>query len=184
VKTTAGTELQDRFMALFEQHRKIIFKVAGMYCWRAEDRLDLEQEITAQLWRSFPRFDSTRVFSTWMYRLALNVAISYVRVAGNQARRFVSLEDHGLDAIDPACRPGDLDEHEHDDRVRALNGFIAGLDGLNRALLLLYLDEQSYREIAEVLGISETNVATKINRLKARMRNTIGHGKGNHDGTR
>ena len=180
----ADEGLQDRFMVLLERHQKIVFKVAGMYCWRPDDRRDLEQEITAQLWRSFPSYDSTRVFSTWMYRIALNVAISYVRHAGIHARRFVSLEAQDVDPIDPHAGPDQADEREHDERVRALNGFIAGLDGLNRALLLLCLEEHRYRDIAEVLGISETNVATKVSRLKDRMRKTMGPGKGALHGTR
>jgi RNA polymerase sigma-70 factor, ECF subfamily len=149
--------LQEQFIALLDEHERIVFKVAALYCRNAEDRRDLEQEITAQLWRAFPRYDTSRSFSTWAYRIALNVAISYSRRAG--VRQTVEL------VHEPAAR-----RPERDDRIEALERFMSQLDELNRALLLLYLDEQSYREIAEVLGISETNVATKINRLKDRIR--------------
>jgi RNA polymerase sigma factor (sigma-70 family) len=149
--------LQKQFLALLEEHARIVLKVASSYCRNAEDRRDLIQEITAQLWRAFPRYDESRSFSTWAYRIALNVAISYARRAG--VRQTVAL------AHEPAAeRP------ERDDRIEALERFMAQLDELNRALLLLYLDEHSYREIAEILGITETNVATKINRLKDRIR--------------
>ena len=168
----AGTmtmdSLQERFAALLERHRKIVFKVANMYCRNPEDRRDLAQEIGTQLWRSFPGYDATRSFSTWMYRIALNVGISFARQAGHRERHSVSIDDSAIDAIDENATLSEPDE-----RVRALHRFIDQLDVLNRALMLLYLDDRSYREIAEVLGISETNVATKINRLKQRIRTGI-----------
>ncbi len=161
-------EQQDRFQTLIESHRKIVFKVAGMYCRQAEDRRDLAQEISIQLWKAFPRYDESRPFSTWMYRIALNVAISYARRAGHWERHFVPLYEGVAEPADHG-----VPVPEHDERVRALHHFIAQLDELNRALLLLYLEERSYRDIAEILGISETNVATKINRLKQRIRKGI-----------
>jgi RNA polymerase sigma-70 factor (ECF subfamily) len=77
--TSTLAPLDARFAALLDQHRGIVFKVANSYCRNPEDRQDLAQDIAAQLWRAFPRYDATRSFSTWMYRIALNVAISYKR---------------------------------------------------------------------------------------------------------
>jgi RNA polymerase sigma factor (sigma-70 family) len=161
---------RDRFQALLAQHEKIVFKVANMYCRNAEDRRDLAQEICVQAWRSFGSYDATRSFSTWMYRIALNVAISFARQAGRRARHAAPFEYDPLDedALDVADDSATL--REPDERVRALHAFIDQLDALNRALMLLYLEDRSYREIAEVLGITATNVATKINRLKQRIR--------------
>jgi RNA polymerase sigma-70 factor (ECF subfamily) len=156
---------QDRFEALLERHRNIVFKAANMYCRNQEDRRDLAQEISVQLWKAFPRYDEGRPFSTWMYRIALNVAISYARRAGYRDRHAVPLDES---VAEPADRSAPAPED--DERVLALRRFIAQLDELNRALLLLYLEERSHRDIAEILGISETNVATKINRLKQRIR--------------
>lgn len=126
------------------------------------------QEIAVQLWRAFPAYDAARPFSTWMYRIALNVAISFVRRAGRD--RAVLVDGAALEsvAVDEADEP--------DERVRVLRRLIAELDDLNRALVLLYLDERSYREIGEILGISETNVATKLNRIKERIRSEASHG--------
>ena len=151
------------FQELLERHRKIVFKVASTYARHADDRADLAQEIVAQCWRAYPNYDPARPFSTWMYRIALNVAISFVRGAAHRDRHSVALDESLHDVADDA-------EPEADERVRALYRFIDQLDGLNRALLLLYLEERSYREIADILGISETNVATKISRLKQRIR--------------
>lgn len=158
---------QTRFEALLARHRGIVFKVANTYCRDAEDRRDLVQEICAQLWSAYPRFDEARSFSTWMYRVALNVAISHSRSASLRGRYLAS-----LDPITLAETP-DQAAHEPDDRVRELYSVIGQLDDLNRALLLLYLEGRAYREISEVLGISETNVATKLNRLKQRLRNEM-----------
>jgi RNA polymerase sigma factor (sigma-70 family) len=159
---------RDRFQALLAQHEKIVFKVANMYCRNAEDKRDLAQEICVQAWRSFSSYDATRSFSTWMYRIALNVAISFARSAGLRERHAVPLDEGALDVADDSAAIGEPDE-----RVRALHSFIDQLDVLSRALMLLYLEDRSYREIAEVLGITETNVATKINRLKQRIRSGI-----------
>ena len=158
------TAHQRQFEALLQAHRGIVFKVASVYARGREDRNDLAQEIAVQLWRSFASFDAARArFSTWMYRVALNVAISHVR----QAARDERLEP--LDAGHLEL-PGETDVAQPDERLAALYAFIGQLDPLNRALILLYLEDRSYADIAQVLGISETNVATKIGRIKQRLR--------------
>jgi RNA polymerase sigma factor (sigma-70 family) len=170
---TIAMDAADRsrqFHELLERHRKIVFKVANTYSRQPEDRADLTQEIAAQLWRAFPAYDGQRPFSTWMYRIALNVAISFVRNGSRRDRHTVPLDQELHDVA------GAVDvEPEVDERVRALQRFIGNLDPLNRALLLLYLDDKSHRDIAEILGITETNVATKIGRLKQRIRTDMGN---------
>lgn len=157
---------QQRFDALWREHQGIVLKVAGMYARGAEDRRDLAQEIGAQAWRSFGRYDQRRAkFSTWMYRVALNVAISHARrQPWSEADRTEPLDAHHLDTIGGEAAP------ERDERLDALHAFIDRLGVLDRALILLYLEDRGYAEIADVLGISETNVATKINRIKHRLR--------------
>ena len=165
--TTASRH--EQFESLLERHRGIVLKVANTYCRHAEDRRDLAQEIAAQAWKAFAAWDSIRPFSTWLYRIALNVAISFVRSTRHPARQAMALDEL-------ASEPAHSDDatHEADDAMRVLYHVIEHFDPLNRALLLLYLDDKSQREIAEILGISETNVATKIGRLKQRIRNDIG----------
>jgi RNA polymerase sigma factor (sigma-70 family) len=165
--TTMTSDTRQQFGDLLERHRRIVFKVANTYAWHQDDRADLAQEIAAQLWRAFPGYDPARSFPTWMYRVALNVAISFVRSDSRLQRHAVPLDE---DLHDVAAGGSD---HEADQQVRALHRFIAQLDPLNRALLLLYLEERSAREIGEILGISESNVTTKIGRLKQRIRNDI-----------
>ena len=152
------------FDALLQRHRGIVLKIAGSYARGAEDRADLAQEIAVQLWRAWPGYDPARSFSTWMYRIALNTAISFLRGQA-QADRSVPLDVHA----DTLAGGAAFDPETHE-RLRLLQRFMATLGPLDRALLLLYLEERSGREIAEVLGIGESNVTTRIGRIKQRLR--------------
>ncbi len=162
----ATSELQERFAALIDEHKRILFKVCNSYCREGEERDDLAQEIIVQLWRSFPTYDQRLRFSTWMYRVALNVAISFHRRERTRRGHVVTSDEHVLEAID--------ETESQPEEVALLYQFIEALDPLSKALMLLYLDGNSYQEIAEVLGISETNVATKISRLKKTMKQELG----------
>jgi RNA polymerase sigma-70 factor (ECF subfamily) len=156
---------ETEFLALIECHRGIVRKVAMSYSRNAADRHDVEQEIIAQLWKSWPAFDGQRPFATWMYRVALNVAISIARTQRWQEPEPALLDEAAADL------PGhDEVSPEQRQNVHELMAFIGGLDELNRALILLYLEDLSYREIADIVGISETNVATKIHRAKQSLR--------------
>jgi len=151
------------FSALLEGNRRLIYKVANTYGRGHADVEDLAQEIAAQCWRAFPGYDPARSFSTWLYRIALNVAISWLRAEAPRRRRSVPFE---VELHDAAVNPA----FEADDGSRILLGFIDSQGPIDRALLLLYLEERPYAEIAEILGITTTNVTTKINRLKERVR--------------
>ncbi|MEI2794492.1 sigma-70 family RNA polymerase sigma factor [Pseudoxanthomonas sp. F11] len=165
--TPTDTDARAGFQALLQAHRGIVAKVAGTYAWHPDDRDDLMQEIATQLWRAWPGYDPQRPAATWMYRIALNVAISYVRgrTRGVQPEPF---GDHHGEVADPHAH-----DHEAVQQVDQLHRFIHAQPPLDRALLLLYLEDRSYREMADVLGLSETNVATKISRLKQRVRNEL-----------
>ena len=160
------------FEALLHAHRAIVFKTVNTYCWRDEDRGDLAQEITAQLWKAWPRYDASRAFMTWMYRIALNVAISFVR-SEVRHRSVLTPLDEGLHGTIPDNIPQLLHDSEAADRVMRLRRFIDREPPLEKALLLLYLEEKTQKEIAEILGITPTNVSTKINRIKQRIRAEI-----------
>jgi RNA polymerase sigma-70 factor (ECF subfamily) len=157
---------QTRFFAELDAHRRILSKVTRTYCREPADREDLAQEIVVQLWRSFPRFDGRSKFSTWMYQVALNVAISYQRSEIVRARYVISDEAQILDAVDQT--------NDEPQEVGLIYEFIDSLNPLDRALVLLYLDGNSHQEISQVLGISTTNVATKMSRLKQAMQLQFG----------
>jgi RNA polymerase sigma factor (sigma-70 family) len=160
--TVLHSHADQRFVEMLTCHRGILNKVTTMYAYSREDRADLSQEITTELWRAFPGYDRSRPFSTWIYRIALNVAISDLR---KQRRRAASVPLHEQhEFIDPNPR-----DAEHELRIQALHRFISALEPLERALMLLYLEECPQRQIADILGISESNVSTKINRIKQRI---------------
>ena len=159
---------REAFGALLERHRGILFKVANSYSRLPEDRADLMQEIATQLWRAWPQFDPARTFSTWMYRIALNVAISFSRGDGRRRHTMVPLDNELHDIADHNAV-----DHESEQHIELLQRFIRKQKPLDRALLILYLDERPQREIADILGISEANVSTKIGRLKQRIRDEL-----------
>ena len=161
------TRLHDAFLDRLDRHRGILVRVAGAYCREAAAREDLMQEIIVQLWRSYRRFDERATFSTWMYRIALNAAISFSRREARAAERVELVEGEALERL------GGSQEAKNDDAFEMVGALVERLDGLNRALMLLYLDDNSYAEIASILGISETNVATKISRIKQRLKREI-----------
>ena len=168
-------EPQDTFQTLLDRHKKILYKICNSYCRSPDDREDLAQQIVAQLWQSFRSFDGRVQFSTWMYRVALNVAISWYRRERTRTSHILPADERLLDVAEAT-------EPEPDD-IRLLHQFIETLDELNKALILLYLDGHTNREIGGVLGISETNVGTKIGRLKTALRQEfIGIGRGTGKG--
>ena len=151
---------QALFQGQVDSHRGIIIKVVSAFAWQNEDQQDLSQEITLQLWRAFSRYDAKRPFSTWMYQVALNTAISWSRQA-KLRKQHSAPADCLSDLPDP--KPDQTDSH-------ALYSLIESLDELSRALLMLYIEERSHTEIGEILGITPNNVAIKLSRLKSRLR--------------
>ena len=149
-----------RFSEFINQHKGIVFKVVNSYCANSQDRQDLAQEIITTVWLSFDKYDSQYKFSTWMYRVALNVAISYYR-KDKKHHSNVSIEQSGIFNI------AEINDNDaNNDEIKQLYQFINQLDQLNKAIMLLYLENESHSDIASSLGISKSNVATRINRIK------------------
>jgi RNA polymerase sigma-70 factor (ECF subfamily) len=157
-----------RFVALLNQHKGLVYKVARMYVPDPEESKDLVQEIVLQLWRAFPSYDEQYTLSTWMYRIALNVAISYFRKEKKHRNHRFSSEEVLLQM--PAEATG---SQRAGPDVELLDLFMARISSLDKALLILYLEGNPYQEIASVLGISETNVATKLSRLKDKLKHFV-----------
>ena len=153
------TEKSDRFLSVIETNKGIIYKIANSYCKDPEDRKDLFQEIVSQLWKSFDNYSEQYKYSTWIYRIALNVAISFYRKE-NRRKVLSSPISEGVFSFFVE------ENSETESNLRMLQQFIQELKDLDKALMLLYLEEKSHREMAEIIGISETNVATKIGRIK------------------
>ena len=154
----------DEFVSMIELNKGIIYKVANAYCKNDENRKDLVQEIVFQLWRSFESYDNQYKLSTWMYRISLNVAISFYR---KESRRTAYI----LDLSESIIKTAAVDEStEANKNIHLLQQFINELNELDRAVIILYLEEKSHREIAEILGISESNSSTKIARIKDKLK--------------
>jgi len=152
------------FESIIEKNKGIIYKVANSYCKDSDDCKDLVQEIIIQLWRSFKRFDHSSKLSTWMYRVALNVAISFYR-KDSKRKMFSSELTENLIAIIP-----ENESSETEGQINQLQQFIVELKDMDRALMILYLEDRTQKEMGEIMGITETNVSTKIARIKEKLR--------------
>lgn len=156
-------EKSKQFQALIEQHKGILFKVARTYCQDEEDRQDLIQEISIQIWHSFDRYNSKYKISTWLYRISLNVAISFYRKNAKRQNRTIPLNEH-------ISEIKEVENTEKEEQLSLLEHFINELNDLDKALMLLYLEDKSHAELADILGISQSNVGTKIGRIKEKLK--------------
>lgn len=156
-------ELSAQFHDIITQHKGIFLKIARTYCRNIEDKQDLVQEMMIQVWRGLPRYDSHYPVSTWLYRVALNVAISFYR---KQRRRLPMAGP----VLDETLVLADENPSPQMEQVQLLEQFIASLNDLDKALILLYLDDKSYAEIAQIMGISVSNVGTKLGRVREKLR--------------
>ena len=160
------TDKKEAFITMLDAHKKIIYKIVHSYCKNKEDRKDLEQEILIQLWNSFDKYNADYKYSTWMYRIALNVAISFYR----KEKKWVLKNDFNNENSIYYIADEMENDSEQDHNIKLLQEFISRLKELDKALMLLYLEEKSHEEIAEILGVTKTNVATKISRLKLKLK--------------
>lgn len=144
-----------------DAHRALLFKVVRAYAFTPPDREDLFQEIATQVWRSVPAFRGESAVTTWLYRVALNCALAWSRK--HQKHRGAK------DSFDDIERTLHETPEAKNPRLEWLYEQIAKFDEIDRSLTLLMLDGFSYRDIAETLGLSESNVGVKLNRIKARL---------------
>ena len=156
--------IKNHFLTLIKDNKGIILKICNSYCPNKNEREDLAQEIIYHLWKSGHTFNGDHKFSTWMYRVALNVAISFYR-KGKKPGPVISMAEYLIDVEDK-----DAGNNEAEKNNTLLLQFINELKELDRAVMILYLENKSYDEISEILGITETNVGTKINRIKEKLK--------------
>jgi RNA polymerase sigma-70 factor (ECF subfamily) len=154
---------QPEFVQLIRDNNGLILKVCNLYAATPQDRQDLYQEIVIQLWRSVAKFRNESKLTTWMYRVALNTAISDYR----KQQRKISTTDLSLMATDFA------DQAEYGDkeaRLQSLYSAINHLPEIEKAIVMLYLDDKSYEEMEDILGINQNNLRVKMNRIKEKLR--------------
>ena len=150
-------DIDKQFMEMIRQNEGVIFKVASFYANNENPIGDLFQEIVINLWKSFESFRGDSKQSTWIYRIALNTCITFFR-RSNRGISYVKLEYDIPESV------------ENNEQIQELYRLINRLGRIERALVLLYLDEKSYKEIAEITDLSVTNVATRLNRIKEKLR--------------
>lgn len=159
-------ELEHSFIELLEEHQNIVHKVCRLYTNNYDAHNDLFQEITIQLWKAYPKFRGDSKFSTWMYRVGLNTAITLYR----KSKRQVKTQE--FDVVQFKIKAEDYDNTE-EQQLKLLYQAVYQLDDINKALVFLYLEDKSYKEISETLGISEVNARVKMNRVKNKLKTIL-----------
>lgn len=155
-------EQETAFVQMIQQHQKLIYKVCSIYAAGTGEKEDLAQEIILQAWKAYPGFKGQSAISTWLYRISLNTAINYKRKQ-NRSPQLIYPDEllyHPEEQLPGANR----------EEYKLLQQMIAGLPPLDKALILLYLEDKSYNEIAEIMGISPSNAGTRLNRIKEKLR--------------
>lgn len=161
-----NTEQERTFVEFFKPNQRLIHKICKIYTDNAEDHQDLFQEITIQLWKSFPCFKGEAKFSTWMYRVALNTAITLFRKP--QKRKAQTVE------VDVSSLTMEYENYEDDEhKLQKMYKAIYELSDVEKALIMMFLEDKPYKEIGEVLGITEGNARVKMNRAKNNLKNKI-----------
>ncbi len=155
--------LQKEFLELIQQHKGLIYKVCHIYAHDEASKQDLFQEIVIQLWKSFGSFRGEAKISTWMYRIALNTALTDLR------KRKTKVDLHYTDQSNLDIEEVEYDS-QRDEEEKLLYSAIAKLSQIEKAVVMMYLEDKSYEEMEEVLGISQGTLRVKMNRIKEKLR--------------
>lgn len=156
---------KDIFITAIKENQSLIYKIASIYTKSIEDRNDLTQEIIYQLWKSFGTFNQKSSLSTWMYRVAMNVAINHLKIAKRKVLT-VPLDEQFLDFHE-------VDNSEIKEKWEVFKQHIDNLNLLDKGIIILYLENKSHEEIAQIIGLSISNVGTKLSRIKEKLKQQI-----------
>ena len=158
--------MEKDFVEMLNTHRGIIYKVCNLYCYDDEAKKDLFQEIVLQLWKAFPSFRNEALNTSWMYRIGLNTAISNLRKESKKIdRKTITSEEFQI--------PDMSFYIEENEKLCMLKQAIEKLSEIEKAIIMLYLEEKTYDEIAEIIGISNSNVGVRLNRIKQKLEKII-----------
>jgi RNA polymerase sigma-70 factor, ECF subfamily len=160
--------MENKFTELLYQNQGIVHKICNLYFNDRFEKEDYQQELIIQLWKAFPSFKNQSKFSTWMYRVCLNAAIDLLRKEKAQPK-YVKLD------ITESVKVADNSDDISSDQEKLFQA-INKLSATDKAMITLYLDEFSYKEIAEIIGISENNTGVKISRIKALISKSFNNG--------
>ena len=160
-----NNKLQTDFIKIIEDNKKLIYKVSHLYCDKADDMQDLFQDVISNLWMAYPNFQQKSKVSTWVYRVSLNTAITWFRDYSKQSKR-IEYTNWIPDMTNET-------DHATDELYEQLYKAIDTLGKIDKAIIMLFLDDTSYDEIAEIVGLTKTNVATKIGRIKLKLKDFV-----------
>ena len=160
-----ATEIEQQFEERIREHEQLLHKVCRMYAYTDADHKDLFQDIVVQLWQAYPKFKGEAKFSTWLYRVSINTAISGRR----KKKDFVT-------SYDPSNLPShhsheEAADREDEGRLQTLYKAIEHLNKVEKAIVMLYIDDRSYEEMQDILGISVGTLRVKMNRIREKLRN-------------
>lgn len=156
---------KDEFVEMIKENEGIIFKISTVYSVSIEDQKDLYQEIIYQLWNSYASFQGKSKRSTWIYRVALNTSITHM----NRRKRRILPFNQDVDEIQNL----DASDSFKKEQIDLLHRHIKNLSIVEKGIILLYLDNHSYDEIAEITGFTSTNIGTRLSRIKAKLKASI-----------
>lgn len=160
-KPIKDRQAEQEFMQIVKEYERVIYKVCYLYMSPQATLNDMFQEVLLNLWKAYPKFRGDCKISTWIYRIALNTCISFTRKEKNMPE-FVTLNDE--------TNVHSMEKDPLNDMLKKLYRLINKLGQMDKSLILLYLEEKSYDEIAEITGLTTTNVATKISRIKDKLK--------------
>lgn len=159
-------DLELKFLSDLEENQNIVHKICSLYTTNKEAHNDLFQEITIQLWKNYTKFRGDSKFSTWMYRVALNTAISLYR----KSTKRIKTQD--ISEFTYKIKSQDYDDTQ-ELQLKALYKAVHQLNDIEKALIFLYLEDKPYKEISEALGITSVNARVKMNRAKEKLKNIL-----------
>jgi RNA polymerase sigma-70 factor (ECF subfamily) len=156
-------EAEKEFKRQIEAHELLLLKICRIYAYTDADRQDLFQEIVIRLWKAYPNFKGHSKLSTWLYRVAINTAISGLR----KKKDFIQ---HYEPAAMPEPANAQSEDYDEEERLQQLYGAIEQLNAVEKAIVMLYMEDRSYEEMEEIIGLSQGNLRVKMNRIKEKLR--------------
>ena len=157
---------EQNFVTLLQEHQNIVHKVCRIYTYDSDAHKDLFQEISIQLWKAFPKFRGDSKFSTWMYRVGLNTAITLYRKSLRQ------VQSQPIESVEFKLSYEEYDDTK-DEQLKLIYSAVRKLNDIDKGIVFLYLENKNYKEISETLGISEVNARVRMNRIKTKLKTQL-----------
>ena len=155
------------FVSLVQEHQNLMHKICRLYTNSDAEHKDLFQEITIQLWKAYPKFRGDSKFSTWMYRVGINTAISLYR------KSKLRIQSYSFDDVSYKIPQTETYDDTQDQQLKSIYAALKQLNDIDKAVIFLYLEDKSYKEISEMIGITEVNARVKMNRIKKKLKTQL-----------